>query len=78
MREQYEIVKKLASELHEQSNILDQKINDKWKFHYSDVDYEMAIDTLDYGTSDLSFDEFVKWMNTEGKKRHKSNKGIDY
>lgn len=79
MREEFEIVKKLASDLSLHTAELGKKIQDRWGFNYSDVDYERAIDTLDYGVSDLLFEEFVQWMKTEGRRRNKYGiKGHDY
>ncbi len=63
MKLQFEKVKKLAIKKQDESKKLDQMIDKKWGFSYSDEDIDEIIDSLDYGTGDISFERFVKLMN---------------
>jgi hypothetical protein len=58
MKAQYNKVKKLARQLKQESWILDRMIDEKFGFSYSETDDDKIIDTLDYGTDDISFEEF--------------------
>jgi hypothetical protein len=49
---------------------LDSLIFKKWGFSYSQTDDDLIIDSLDYGISDISFDDFVGRMN-DYKKAYK-------
>lgn len=42
---------------------LDELIQKRWGFSFSDTDDDPIIDSLDYGTNSISFDEFVKRMD---------------
>ncbi len=63
MKAQFNKVKKLARQLKIESAKLDLMINAKWTFHYSETDDDRMIDTLDYGTDDITFEEFKSRMN---------------
>ena len=71
LKRQFEKVKKLAIKNHNESHKFDLMINKVWGFSYSDVDFDSAIDTLDYGTSDISFEDFVKLMDNYKLKNNK-------
>ena len=55
--------KKLIKQLNEIGYSLDKEIEKRWGFHYSQTDSDPLIDTLDYGTSDISYKEFVDMMD---------------
>ena len=69
MKELFEKKKKLISKLNDVSLKLDQEIDKKWGFSYSDTDDDVLIDTLDYGNNNISYEEFVRVMN-EYKKNY--------
>jgi len=55
--------KKLIKQLNEVGYLLDKEIEKRWGFHYSQTDSSKMIDTLDYGTSDISYKDFVEMMD---------------
>ena len=55
--------KKLVKQLNEIGYLLDIEIEERWGFHYSQTDSDPMIDTLDYGTSDISYKDFVERMD---------------
>ena len=55
--------KKLIQELNHIGRELDMKIEERWGFHYSQTDSDPMIDTLDYGTNDINYKEFVDMMD---------------
>jgi hypothetical protein len=59
MKKQFEKVKKLALQHRLESEKLDLMIENKFKYSISDLDFEEAIDTLDYGTDDITFETFI-------------------
>lgn len=63
MQKQYLKVARLARELKAASSNLDRMIEQRWGFNYSQTDDDQIIDTLDYGTDELSYSEFVEKMN---------------
>lgn len=63
MKAQFNKVKKLARQLKDESWKLDRMIDDEWGFIYSDTDDDKIIDTLDYATDDITFEEFKSRMN---------------
>ena len=67
MKEQFEKVKELAIKLHNETGILDSMIDKRWGFNPSDKDLDEIIDTLDYGTGNISYKEFVWLMDKEKK-----------
>lgn len=69
LKKQFEKVRKLTIERHDQGRVLDKMIREKWGFHYSDTDDDPIIDTLDYGTSSISFKDFKERMD-EYKKQY--------
>ncbi len=70
MKSLYNRKKKLVQELFSLGKELDSKIEERWGFHYSQTDDDSCIDTLDYGTQDLSYIDFVSKMD-EYKKQVK-------
>jgi hypothetical protein len=58
MKAQFNKVKKLARQIQQESWKLDRMIDEKYGFSYSETDDDKMIDTLDYGTDDISFEEF--------------------
>lgn len=56
-------VKKMTRERHLLGAELDREIEKRWGFHYSETDDDPIIDTLDYGTNSITYDEFVKRMD---------------
>lgn len=58
MKAQFNKVKKLSIKLKEESYKLDRMIDDCYGFSYSETDDDRIIDTLDYGTDNISFEEF--------------------
>ena len=71
LRKQFEKVKKIAFKNRNESHKFDLMIDEVWGFSYSDVDFDSAIDTLDYGISNISFEDFVKEMNNYKLKNNK-------
>ena len=63
MKAQFNKVKKLTRQLKEEGLKLDRMINEKWGFSYSETDDDKIIDTLDYGTDNITFEEFTSIMN---------------
>ena len=58
MKTQFNKVKKLAKKHKEDSAKLDKMIYEKFGFNYSETDDAKLIDTLDYGTDDITFEDF--------------------
>jgi len=69
MKQLFEEKKKLVVKTNEIGRQLDKMIVEKWGFHYSETDDDPMIDTLDYGTSGISFVNFKKRMDTYKEKR---------
>ena len=63
--------KKLIQELNHIGRELDREIKQRWGFHYSQTDSDSMIDTLDYGTSDISYKDFVEEMDNFKEKQDK-------
>lgn len=63
MKAQFNKVKKLARQLKAESWELDRMIDNEWGFSYSETDDDKIIDTLDYATDDITFEEFNSRMN---------------
>lgn len=61
----FEEVKRLCLEYKKKSHKLDKQIEEKFGFHYSDFDMDNVIDTLDYGTDNISFNDFIKLMEEQ-------------
>lgn len=53
----------LAQEMRKNEFLIKPLIEKRWGFHYSQVDSHLIIDTLDYGTSQCTYTEFVQLMN---------------
>lgn len=62
MKTLYNKKKKLAEELRILGYQLDQKIEERFGFSYSETDDDRIIDTLDYGTDDLDYSDFIEKM----------------
>lgn len=71
MKALYNKKKKLIKQINRIGWLLDREIEKKYGFHYSQTDDDEMIDTLDYGTQDLSYHDFVEKMN-EFKKMKES------
>lgn len=56
---------------------LDQMIVEKWGFHYSETDDDRIIDTLDYGTSGINFEDFESLMDDHKANRENSDDDDD-
>lgn len=78
MEELYNLKKELAHNMLIIGRELDEIIQEKWGFSYSQVDDDESIDTLDYGTSDLDYDSFVKKMDCYKKEIENGNKKLNY
>ena len=63
MKAQFNKVKKLARQLKTESWKLDRMIDNEWGFNYSETDDDKMIDTLDYATDDITFEEFKLRMD---------------
>ena len=55
--------KKLEKQSKEIGCLLDKEIEERWGFHYSQTDSDPMIDTLDYGTENIDYKEFVERMD---------------
>jgi len=64
IKQLFEEKKKLVAKTNEIGRQLDRMIVDKWGFHYSDTNDDPIIDTLDYGSTSISFENFKKRMDT--------------
>lgn len=75
MRQLFEEKVKLVRRTNSIGVELDKKIRNKWGFHYSETYDDPCIDTLDYGTGGMGFDNFVERMN-EYKKDFDKGEGF--
>lgn len=73
MKVLYEKKKKLAEELRMLGMQLDEKLEKRFGFSYSETDDNEIIDTLDYGTNRLEYSDFIKKMNQYKKQRDKNS-----
>lgn len=71
MKRLFDKKKKLLKQLNDVGYLLDQEIEKRWGFHYSQTDNDTMIDTLDYGTSDIDYKEFENRM--DGYKQEMKN-----
>ena len=71
MKNLYNEKKRLMKELNKVGYLLDKKIEERFGFSYSQTDSDPMIDTLDYGTQDLEYKEFITLM--EGYKKDLKN-----
>jgi hypothetical protein len=67
MKALFEKKKKLIEKLNAIGHELDRKIDERWGFSYSETDDDEMIDTLDYGTSSISYSTFVRKMDAYKK-----------
>ena len=67
MKALYNEKKRLVKELNAVGVALDEKIIERFGFHYSQTNSDPMIDTLDYGTQKLDYKDFIEMM-TEYKK----------
>jgi hypothetical protein len=65
--------KKLLKQLNDVGYLLDEQINIRWGFHYSQTDSDPMIDTLDYGTSNIDYKEFVERMDNFKSRQEKKD-----
>lgn len=63
--------KSMAHEFHKLGNELDCEIVKQYGFHYSETNDDQIIDTLDYGISGISFEEFDEKMKDYYKQQTK-------
>lgn len=63
MKALYNKLKKKQAEIRYLSAELDRLIQERWGFDYSQTDNDRIIDTLDYGTDDLEYSDFVRLMD---------------
>lgn len=64
----YNKVSKAAKTKRKLSASLDRLINKYYGFRFSDYDIEPIIDTIDYGINDISFKDFIAYMNEQRDK----------
>jgi len=76
MKALYKRKKKLVQELLDLGRELDSKIEERWGFHYSQTDDDSCIDTLDYGTQDLEYSDFVEKMNEYKKEVERGDRRL--
>ena len=69
MKKLYNRKKELCLQMMSVGGELVKLIVERFNFHYSETDNDDIIDTLDYGTSNLSYSEFIEIMNNYKKKR---------
>ena len=74
MKAQFNKVKKIARQCKAESWKLDRMIDDEWGFSYSDTNDDKIIDTLDYATDDITFEEFNSRMNQYKKDLEENGK----
>ena len=74
MQSLFELKKEFVKETRFVGHTLDSLIYKQWGFSYSQTDDDRIIDCLDYGTSDISFEEFVSLMNSHKKDYKKGTK----
>jgi hypothetical protein len=72
MKKEFEQLKKLQREVQEFSWRFDKLVEEKYGFSYSDTDCDKMIDTLDYGTDDISYKDF-KYLMDNYKKNFEKN-----
>ena len=72
MKALYNEKKRLVKEMNAVGFLLDQKIVERFGFHYSQTDSDPMIDTLDYGTQDMEYKDFIKDMSVF-KEKQKNN-----
>ena len=65
LRQLFEAAKKAARKKAQIRAELDERIINKWGFHFSDVDADQIIDCLDYAQGSMTFEEFVEIMDYE-------------
>lgn len=63
MKQLFNEKKKLVRKTNEIGRELDKMIIEKWGFSFSETDDDPMIDTLDYGTNSICFEEFEDRMN---------------
>ena len=59
----FEAKKKTIKKANDAGFALDRKIDEIFGFNYSETDNDELIDTLDYGTSSITFKYFLELMN---------------
>lgn len=69
----YNLTKRLSQQHHEASWQLDRMIDKYYGFNYSETNDDQIIDTLDYGTSGLNFESFIKLMDEYKEKGYGLN-----
>ena len=74
LEKQFEKVKEIAVTKHYEGHKLNLMIEEKWGYSYSDKDLDEIIDSIDYGTSNISFERFIELMNDPNKRYIESKK----
>lgn len=74
MKSQFNKVKKLAKQLRVESFKLDQMIDEEWGFNFSETDDDEIIDTLDYGTNSITFENFKSKMDYYKKNKEEQGR----
>lgn len=65
-------VQKLAHALRNNSAELNEQIEKEFGYRYSDVDSDLIIDCLDYGTGYITFEQFMEEMKRRKPKESTS------
>jgi len=68
MKKLYNEKKRLIKLVTEVGYLLDKEIDKRFGFNYSQTDSDPMIDTLDYGTQNLSYKNFIELMEDYKKK----------
>ena len=63
LKAQFNKVQKIAANALYERRKLDKLIEKEYGFSYSDTDDDLIIDSLDYGTSEITFEDFTSRMN---------------
>jgi hypothetical protein len=59
---QFENMKKKSMDFHTQKRLFDAKVKKIYGKHYSDFDYDLIIDAIDYGQGNISYECFCELM----------------
>ncbi len=73
MKKLFNEKKKLVVKTNKVGHQLDSLIYEEWGFSFSDTDDDPIIDTLDYGTNNISFEQFKERMYKYKKNAEENN-----
>jgi len=62
MKKLFNEKKRLVRLMNRTGYLLDREIEKRFGFHYSQTDSDPMIDTLDYGTQDMEYKDFIELM----------------